>query len=72
MELNFNWTKVNSSANLASWSHEEERELRPVTAHNMMEYDDIFGKNTNRGVQEWFADMNLFSMHGSLLSIQEV
>jgi hypothetical protein len=43
MELNFNWTKVNSSANLASWFHEEERELRLVMAHNMMEYDDIFG-----------------------------
>jgi hypothetical protein len=27
MELNFNWTKVNSSANLASWLQEEEREL---------------------------------------------
>jgi hypothetical protein len=27
MELNFNWTKVNSSANLASWFHEEEREM---------------------------------------------
>ncbi len=24
MELNFNWMKVNSSANLASWFHEEE------------------------------------------------
>jgi hypothetical protein len=31
MELNFNWTKVNSSANLASWFLEEERELRLVT-----------------------------------------
>jgi hypothetical protein len=27
MELNFNWTKVNSSTNLASWFHEEEHEL---------------------------------------------
>jgi hypothetical protein len=44
MELNFNWRKVNSSANLASWFHEEERELRLVTAHNMIEYDNIFGK----------------------------
>ena len=25
MELNFNWSKVNSSANLASWLHQEER-----------------------------------------------
>jgi hypothetical protein len=49
MELNFNWTKVNSSANLASWFHEEEHELRSVTAHNMMEYDDIFGKHQPGG-----------------------
>ena len=26
MKLNFNWTKVNTSANLASWLHQEERE----------------------------------------------
>jgi hypothetical protein len=34
-ELNFNWSKVNSSANLASWLHQEGRETRSVTAHNM-------------------------------------
>ncbi len=34
MELNFNWSKVNSSANLASWLQDEERELRSITAHN--------------------------------------
>jgi hypothetical protein len=45
MELNFNWTKVNSSANLASWFHEEERELCPVMAHNTTEFDDTFGKH---------------------------
>jgi hypothetical protein len=27
MELNFNWTKVNSSAKLASWLCKEEREM---------------------------------------------
>ncbi len=26
MKLNFNWTKVNTSANLASWLQQEERE----------------------------------------------
>jgi hypothetical protein len=71
MELNFNWTKVNSSANLASWFHEEECELRLVTAHNMRWSMTTSLANTNRGVQEWFANMNLLSMHGSLLSIQE-
>ena len=28
MELNFNWTEVNPSANLASWFCKEERKLR--------------------------------------------
>ena len=43
MELNFNWSKVNSSANLASWLHQEERETRSVTAHNTQppSQDDI-------------------------------
>jgi hypothetical protein len=49
MELNFYWTKVNSSANLASWFHEEERKLHSVTAHNTMEFDDIFGKHQPGG-----------------------
>ncbi len=33
MELNFNWVKVNSLVNLASWFQEEEREIRCVSAH---------------------------------------
>jgi hypothetical protein len=49
MELNFNWSKVNSSANLASWFQEDGRELRLVTAHNKMEFDEVFGKHQPRG-----------------------
>lgn len=49
MELNFNWTKVNSFANLASWFQEEERELRSVTAHNTTELDELFGKHQPGG-----------------------
>jgi hypothetical protein len=49
MELNFNWSKVNSSANLTSWLHQEERETRSVTAHNMQEQDDIFLKHQPGG-----------------------
>jgi hypothetical protein len=49
MELNFNWTKVNSSANLASWFHEEEREMRCFTAHNTQEYDELFGEHQPGG-----------------------
>jgi hypothetical protein len=45
MELNFKWTKVNSSDNLASWFHEEEWEMPSVTAHNIMEFDGTFGKH---------------------------
>jgi hypothetical protein len=44
MELNFNWMKVNSSATLASLFHEEECELRLVTAHNTTEFNNTFGK----------------------------
>jgi hypothetical protein len=34
MELNYNWSKVNSLENLASWLHKEERELCSITVHN--------------------------------------
>ena len=49
MELNFNWSKVNSSANLASWLQEEDRELRSITAHNTTESDETFGKHQPGG-----------------------
>jgi hypothetical protein len=54
MELNFDWMKVNSSANLASWFHEEEREMRSVTAHNIIEFDGTFGKHQPRGTGKLF------------------
>ncbi len=34
MELNYNWATVDSSANLASWFCQEEREIRSAAAHN--------------------------------------
>ena len=37
MELNYNWATVASSANLASWFCNEEREVRSATAHNIHE-----------------------------------
>jgi hypothetical protein len=49
MELNFNWTKVSSSANLASWFNEEEREMRCFTAHNTQEFDETFGRHQPGG-----------------------
>ncbi len=49
MELNFNWSKVNLSANLASWFQNEERDTRCVTAHNIEENDILFGKHQPGG-----------------------
>jgi hypothetical protein len=51
MEVNFNWTKVNSSANLALWFHKEEREMQCTNAHNTQEFDDHFGKHQPRGTR---------------------
>ncbi len=49
MELNFNWTKVNSSANLALRFCEEEREMHCITAHNTQEFNKLFGKHQPQG-----------------------
>jgi hypothetical protein len=49
MELNFNWTQVSSSANLASWFNEEEREMCCFTAHNTQEFDETFGRHQPGG-----------------------
>jgi hypothetical protein len=49
MELNFNWSKVNKSANLASWLHQEEREARSITAHNTQEQDAISSRHQPGG-----------------------
>ena len=55
MELNFNWSKVNSSANLASWLQDEERDLRSITAHNTSESDETLGKHQPGGTHPAFA-----------------
>jgi hypothetical protein len=49
MKLNFNWSKVNSFANLASWFTSEEREMRCVLAHNITETDALFGNHQPGG-----------------------
>jgi hypothetical protein len=49
MELNFNWTKVSSSANFASWFNKEEREMRCFTAYNTQEFNETFGRHQPRG-----------------------
>ena len=49
MELNFNWSKVNSLANLVSWFQNKERETRCITAHNSKENDIVFGKHQPGG-----------------------
>ncbi len=58
MELNYNWSKVNSSANLLSWLHEEDQETRCITANNIQEQDKIFFQiSTGRDrhdMSQWF------------------
>jgi len=49
MELNFNWSKVYSSANLASWLHQEERETRSISAHNTQEQDAVSSRHQPGG-----------------------
>jgi hypothetical protein len=51
MELNFNRTKVYSSANLALWFHEEKREMHCITLHNTQESDKPFGKHQPGGTR---------------------
>jgi polyhydroxyalkanoate synthesis regulator phasin len=49
MELNYNWSKVNSSANLASWFTDKQRKTRCIMAHNIEENDALFGKHQPGG-----------------------
>jgi hypothetical protein len=72
MELNFNWSKVNSSANLTSWLHQEERETRSIRAHNTQEQDDLFSKHQPGGIWAWSVEASTFNMRASRQSIQEV
>jgi hypothetical protein len=48
MDLNYNWSKVHSSANLASWFTDGKREMRCITAHNTEEIYDLFEKTPAR------------------------
>ena len=48
MEINFNWSKVNTLATLASWFHDE-REVRSITVHNTTEQHMAFSKHQPRG-----------------------
>ncbi len=45
MELNYNQSKVNSLANLASWLHKEEREMCSIMTHNTQEQSKLFSKH---------------------------
>jgi hypothetical protein len=49
VELNFNWSKVNSSSNLASWLHQEDRETRSVTAHITQKQGNNLSKHQPSG-----------------------
>jgi hypothetical protein len=45
MELNFNWSKDNSSANLTSWFTDKERKMRCAMTHNLTKMDALFRKH---------------------------
>ncbi len=49
MELNYNWSKVNSSANLASWFTDDERETRCIMPHKTEENNELFCKHQTGG-----------------------
>jgi hypothetical protein len=51
MKLNYNWSKVNSSANLTSWFTDDERETRCITAHSTEENGILFGKHQPGGTR---------------------
>jgi len=48
MEINLNWSKENSPANLSSW-FQEDREVRSVVSHNITEDHVAFGKHQPGG-----------------------
>jgi hypothetical protein len=48
-ELNYNWSKVNSSPNLASWFTDNKRETRCIMSHNTEENNELFGKHQPGG-----------------------
>jgi hypothetical protein len=50
MGLNYNWAKVNSSANLASWFTDNKRKTRCIMAHNTKEEITLFGKHQPGGM----------------------
>jgi hypothetical protein len=50
MEQNYNWAKVNSSANLASWFMDNKRKTRCITAHNTKEDNTLFRKHQPGGM----------------------
>ena len=45
MELNFNWAKVNSLVNLASWFQGKERKMCCISSYNTSENNNVFGKH---------------------------
>jgi hypothetical protein len=49
MELNHNWAKVNSSANLASWFTDDKCKTRCIATHNTKEDNTLFGKHQPGG-----------------------
>jgi hypothetical protein len=64
MELNYNRSKVNSLANLASWFMGKERETRCIMAHNTEKNDTLFRKHQPGGTR-MLCRINTSSMTGN-------
>jgi hypothetical protein len=61
MELNYNWATVASSANLASWFRQEEREVQLAVTIITMRWQ----QDTNQVALVWCADTSFSNMHES-------
>ncbi len=48
MELNYNWSKVNLSANLALWFTDKQRKMRCIMAHNIEENNALTAAKMTR------------------------
>ncbi len=60
MELNYNWSKVNSSANLASW-FQDKRERQDASQHTTRRKTTFYLGNINLGGQVCYAGTNIYS-----------
>ena len=71
MELNYNWAKANSSANLTSWFMDDKHKMRCIGAHNTKEDDTLFGSISQEG-RGCSANTSIYNMPDRQQSTREV